>query len=75
MSLMNACILMLLLQPLFVYLALFKKSTGSGIKSVDNDDASYLFIAPGLSVFILNNFLKPCFSLQVYAYWAFFWPK
>tara|TARA_Y100000034_G_C6823315_1_gene371035 strand:+ start:329 stop:1105 length:777 start_codon:yes stop_codon:yes gene_type:complete len=56
MSLMNACILMLLLQPLFVYLALFKKSTGSGIKSVDNDDASYLFIAPGLSVFYIEQF-------------------
>lgn len=58
MTLINTCILMLFLQPLFVYLALFKQSKYS-VKpksSLDNEDSMFLFIAPGLSVFYLDQF-------------------
>lgn len=49
---------MLFLQPLFVYLALFKRSKHSiePKNSLDNEDSMFLFIAPGLSVFYLDQF-------------------
>ena len=57
MSLITTSILMLFLQPLFVYLALFKDSEQStSSRSLDNEDAMYLFIAPGLAVFYSDNF-------------------
>jgi len=58
MILINTCILMLFLQPLFVYLALFKQSkhTIEPKSSLDNEDSMFLFIAPGLSVFYLDQF-------------------
>lgn len=58
MTLINTCILMLFLQPLFVYLALFKQSKHSiePKSSLDNEDSMFLFIAPGLSVFYLDQF-------------------
>jgi len=57
MSLITTSILMLFLQPLFVYLALFKESEHSAQnRSLDNEDAMYLFIAPGLAVFYPDDF-------------------
>ena len=57
MSLVTTTILILFLQPLFVYLALFKESERSTpSRSLDNEDAMYLFIAPGLAVFYSDNF-------------------
>ncbi|WP_404343690.1 hypothetical protein [Pseudoalteromonas mariniglutinosa] len=58
MTLINTCILMLFLQPLFVYLALFKHSKHSvePKSSLDNEDSMFLFIAPGLSVFYFDQF-------------------
>ncbi|MBB1379090.1 hypothetical protein [Pseudoalteromonas sp. SR43-2] len=57
MSLITTSILMLFLQPLFVYLALFKESDRSTpSRSLDNEDAMYLFIAPGLAVFYSDEF-------------------
>lgn len=57
MSLITTSILMLFLQPLFVYLALFKESEQSARnRSLDNEDAMYLFIAPGLAVFYSEDF-------------------
>ncbi|WP_405600611.1 MULTISPECIES: hypothetical protein [unclassified Pseudoalteromonas] len=58
MTLINTSILMLFLQPFFVYLALFKQSkhTIEPKSSLDNEDSMFLFIAPGLSVFYLDQF-------------------
>ena len=58
MTLINTSILMLVLQPLFVYLALFKnvEQPANSNTSIDNENSMYLFIAPGLSVFYINEF-------------------
>ena len=64
MSLVTTSILMLFLQPLFVYLALFKESGQSARnRSLDNEDAVYLFIAPGLAIFYPDSFWQAVFYL------------
>lgn len=60
MTLINTCMLMLVLQPLFVYLALFKQPEFHPMTDtpVKNDDALFLFVTPGVSVFYFSQFFE-----------------
>nr|WP_267135572.1 hypothetical protein [Pseudoalteromonas sp. L21] len=51
---------MLVLQPLFVYLALFKQPEFHPMTDtpVKNDDALFLFVTPGVSVFYFSQFFE-----------------
>ena len=60
MSLMNACILMLLLQPLFVYFALFAKEVDLNEDSQDSTVMLFNFgllgITPSVAYFYMEQF-------------------
>lgn len=60
MSLMNACILMLLLQPLFIYFALFAKEVDLNEDSQDSTVMLFNFgllgITPSMLIFTWSSF-------------------